>query len=235
MADKMKSTPKKSKEMKEAKAPKAKAAKGSDNASVIKALSGRGIPVPGNDIDTDRIIPARFMKCVTFDDLGQYAFYDARFGENGVKKDHSFNNAKFKGASILIVNRNFGCGSSREHAPQSLYRWGIRAIIGESFAEIFHDNCTAIGLPVMTAAREDIENLMAFVKDDPACEIEIDLVNKEAHYGDFSIIIYQPDQTRKALTEGTWDSTAELLSAMDQIKKAAEKIPYMNGYRVDPK
>lgn len=212
-----------------------KGTKAEQNSSKIRTVSGRGIPVPGNDIDTDRIIPARFMKCVTFDDLGQYAFYDARFGENGVKKDHAFNNPKFKGATILIVNRNFGCGSSREHAPQSLYRWGIRAIVGESFAEIFHDNCTAIGLPVMTAEREGIENLMTFVKDDPEATLDIDLVKKELSYGDFTLSIHQPDQTRKALTEGTWDSTAELLSAMDEIKQAAARIPYMNGYRVETK
>ncbi len=205
------------------------------DAMKVRAVSGTGIPLSGNDIDTDRIIPARFMKCVTFDDLGQYAFYDARFGENGVKKDHPFNNPKFKGGTILLVNRNFGCGSSREHAPQSLYRWGVRAIIGESFAEIFNDNCTAIGLPVMTASRENIESLMSLVKESPASEISIDLAKKTASCRDFSINIEMPDQTRKALTEGTWDSTGELLSAMDQIKAVAGKLPYMNSYEAGTK
>ena len=107
----------------------------------IKTISGRGLPLLGNDIDTDQIIPARYMKCVTFDDLGKYVFYDARFSANGNKKDHPFNQEKYKDAKILIVNRNFGCGSSREHAPQSLMRFGIAAIVGESFAEIFSGNC----------------------------------------------------------------------------------------------
>ncbi len=211
------------------------AAKSALDEMKIRSVEGRGVPVPGNDIDTDRIIPARFMKCITFDDLGQYAFYDARFGENGVKKDHSFNNPKFKGGTVLIVNRNFGCGSSREHAPQSLYRWGIRAIIGESFAEIFHDNCTAIGLPIMAASHENIESLMSLVKESPSSAIKIDLVKKTASCGDFTFNIEMPDQTRKALTEGTWDSTAELLSAMDQIKAVAGKLPYMSNYQAGNK
>ncbi len=211
---------------------------GSDSpldAMKIRTVSGRGIPLPGNDIDTDRIIPARFMKCITFDDLGQYAFYDARFGENGVKKEHPFNHPKYKEGTVLIVNRNFGCGSSREHAPQSLRRHGIRAIIGESFAEIFYDNCTAIGLPIMTSTRENVEGLMSLVKESPTTEVKIDLVKREASCGDFSIAIEQPDQTRKALTEGTWDSTAELLSSLEQIKAVAGKLPYMNGYQAGAK
>lgn len=196
----------------------------------IKTIAGRGLPLPGNDIDTDRIIPARFMKCVTFDDLGQVAFYDARFSPDGKKKAHPFNEQRYKGAAILIVNRNFGCGSSREHAPQSLMRFGIQAIAGESFAEIFFGNCTAMGLPVVTAEKMDIENLMAFVKDDPECEIKIDLESKELSYGDFTIPIHQPEQSRIALIHGTWDSTAELLSSADRIKKTASKIPYLNGF-----
>ena len=197
----------------------------------IKSVSGRGLPLPGNDIDTDRVIPAKFMKCVTFDELGQYAFYDARFNEDGSKKDHPFNEEKYKGASILIVNRNFGCGSSREHAPQSLKRYGIRAIVGESFAEIFADNCASIGLPVVTAEAADVANLMAFVKDDPACEIRVDLEKLEAAYGDFSISVQQPEQTRKALTQGTWDSTAELLAVADKIKEVAAHLPYQTHFK----
>lgn len=197
----------------------------------IKTVSGRAVPVRGNDIDTDRVIPARFMKCVTFDELGQYLFYDARFNENGSPKPHALNEEKYKGSNIMIVNRNFGCGSSREHAPQSIMRFGIRAIIGESFAEIFADNCTAIGLPLVTAEKADIENLMAFVEDDPAGEVTIDLEKQEVIYGDFTLSILQPEQTRKALTEGTWDSTAELLSVSNDIRAVADRLPYNRGYQ----
>ena len=197
----------------------------------IKNISGRGIPVPGSDIDTDRIIPARYLKCVTFDELGPYVFYDARFNEDGSKKEHPFNDKKYLGASLLIVNRNFGCGSSREHAPQSILRWGIKAIIGESFAEIFADNCTAIGLPAVTAEKADVENLMAFVQDDPACEIRIDMERKEVSYGDFTLAIGLPEQSRNSLVQGTWDSTSELYSAVEQIREAAARLPYMNGFK----
>lgn len=201
------------------------------NQSAIQIVSDRGLPLSGNDIDTDRIIPARFMKCVTFDELGKYAFYDARFHPDGTPKEHPFNEEKYKGAAILIVNRNFGCGSSREHAPQSLKRFGIKAIIGESFAEIFSDNCTAIGLPIVIAQKEDVENLMAFVREKPEAIITVDLQKQEAIYGDFSISIVQPEQVKTALTKGTWDTTAELLSAENQIKEVAGRIPYLNGFQ----
>ena len=197
----------------------------------IKSVSGRGIPLPGNDLDTDRIIPARYLKCVTFDELGKYVFYDVRFNEDGSLKDHPFNDKRYQGASILIVGRNFGCGSSREHAPQSILRFGIKAILGESFAEIFADNCTAIGLPVAMAEKADIENLMKFVQDDPVCEIKIDLEKKEAAYGDFAVQIQVPEQSRSALVSGTWDSTAELLSAEKQIKEVAGKLPYNRQFK----
>jgi 3-isopropylmalate/(R)-2-methylmalate dehydratase small subunit len=154
---------------------------------------------------------------VTFDELGKYAFFDARFSEDGTPKEHPMNEKKYEGASILIVNRNFGCGSSREHAPQSLLRYGIRGILGESFAEIFEGNCTAIGLPVATADRADVENLMAYVKDDPEGEIKIDLTRHEAVYGDFSVALRLPEENRKALVKGSWDSTAILLSSRKKI------------------
>ncbi len=193
----------------------------------IKSVSGRPIPLPGNDLDTDRIIPARYLKCVTFDDLGQYLFYDVRFNSDGSQKEHPLNNEKYKGGTILIVNRNFGCGSSREHAPQSILRYGIKMIIGESFAEIFADNCTAIGLPIVIAHSGDISNLMAFAQDDPACEIKVDLEKQEAAYGDFTIQVNQPESVKKALLAGTWDSTHELLSAKEQIESVAKNLPYL--------
>jgi len=199
--------------------------------SSIRSVSGRAIPVPGNDIDTDRIIPARFMKCVTFDQLGQYAFYDARFNENGSKKEHSFNEEKYRGAAVMVVNSNFGCGSSREHAPQALKRWGIKAIIGESFAEIFADNCASLGMPAVTARKEDVEKITAFVKNNPSREVIIDLEKMEASCGDFKVSIFQPEQTRNALIRGAWDSTAELLSAANDIKETAKRLPYQNGFK----
>ena len=197
----------------------------------IKTVSGRAIPLPGNDIDTDRIIPARYLKCVTFDELGKYVFYDVRFNEDGSQKKHPLNDPRYKGASILVVGRNFGCGSSREHAPQSIMRSGIKAIVGISFAEIFADNCLAIGLPVVTAKQADVENLMKVVEDDPACEVRVDLERKEVQYGDFSVSVMVAEQTRSALLAGTWDSTAELLSAERKIKAVAEKLPYNRGFR----
>jgi len=197
----------------------------------IKSVSGRGLPLPGNEIDTDRIIPARYLKCVTFDELGQYAFFDARFNNDGSPKDHPFNDVRYKGASILIVGKNFGCGSSREHAPQSLKRYGLLAIVGMSFAEIFADNCTAIGLAAVTAEPADIENLINFVQDDPASEIILDLIKGEALYGDFQIPIKLSESSKSALVQGTWDSTAELLSARDRIKEIASKLPYNHGFK----
>ena len=196
----------------------------------ISFVSGPGIPLKGNDLDTDRIIPARYLKCVTFEKLGEYLFYDVRFNENGSKKEHTLNEKKYEGATIMIVNRNFGCGSSREHAPQSLLRYGIKALIGESFAEIFSDNCTALGLPLVTAKKEDIENLMNFVEDDPVCEIKIDLEKLEVTYGDFSILVQQPAQMRKALIEGSWNSTGELLSSLKEIHLVKSKLPYLNKF-----
>ena len=140
-----------------------------------KLIRGRAIPVPGNDIDTDRIIPARYLKFVTFDTLGQFVFQDERFDENGKEREHPFNDERFKGGEILLVNNNFGCGSSREHAPQSLMRAGIRGIVGESFGEIFAGNCTALGIPTVRLKHEEIEVLMAAVEADPGTEITLDL------------------------------------------------------------
>ena len=147
--------------------------------SKMEIIEGRGIPLPGNDIDTDRIIPARFMKCITFDGLGQYVFYDERFDESGSKKGHPFNDEKFLDSSILIVNKNFGCGSSREHAPQALLRFGIKALIGESFAEIFAGNCTVMGIPTVTAPHDAIENIMMVVEEKPETPIQINLLTKK--------------------------------------------------------
>jgi len=197
----------------------------------IKSVKGRGIPLPGDDIDTDRIIPARYLKEITFEDMGKYAFYDERFDAKGNKKKHPFNDEKYFGAEILVVGRNFGCGSSREHAPQSLMRFGIKAIIGESFAEIFEGNCTTLGIPTVIAQRADIENLMSVIRDDPAFEIRIDLEDNIISYGDFSFPIKQKESSRIVLTQGRWDSLSELMEAKEKVNEIAKKLSYLNDFK----
>ncbi len=184
----------------------------------ITQVTGHGVYVPGSDIDTDRIIPARFMKCVTFDGLGEYLFYDVRYHEDGTKKDHPLDDARFSGAGILMSGENFGCGSSREHAPQALNRFGIRAVIAESFAEIFFGNCTTLGMPCVTASSEDIKTLAAAVEADPTLDITIDIENGRVTYGDGnSIAITIPATASDALINGRWDPIAELLEASDAV------------------
>ena len=149
----------------------------------IVEIRGRAIPVPGNDIDTDRIIPARYMKTVTFEGLGKFAFYDARFDAYGKQKQQPFNDERFKGAGILLVNKNFGCGSSREHAPQSLLRYGIKAIVGESFAEIFAGNCSMLGIPAVVVSEKDVLELMRSVEKNPNAEIGVNLETQKVSVG----------------------------------------------------
>ncbi len=197
---------------------------------VRNITEGRGIPVMENDIDTDRIIPARFMKCVTFEGLGEYAFYDARFHEDGKPKDHPFNTQKFKGGSILITGRNFGCGSSREHAPQALHKFGIEAIIGESFAEIFIGNCTVIGIPCVSINKEDVDSLSKLIEENPETTITIDLVKKTVHTPEETFYLNINESFRKNLVGGTWDSTAELLTNKDAIAKMVSRLPYLNHF-----
>jgi 3-isopropylmalate/(R)-2-methylmalate dehydratase small subunit len=193
----------------------------------ITRIMGRAVPVAGDDIDTDRIMPARYLRCVTFEHIGQYTFQDERFTPEGKPKDHPFNDPRYKQAGILVVNKNFGCGSSREHAPQGILRWGIRAIIGESFAEIFAGNCAAIGLPAVTAAEADVRLLMDAVRKDPAQEVRIDLDNKQASYGSVRFSIDIKESARKMFLEGTWDSTATLLAASEKVREKARALPYM--------
>src|SRR5438445_10078089 len=148
----------------------------------IMKIAGTAVPIRGNDIDTDRIIPARYLKEVTFARMGDYPFFDERFDPSGKKKDHAFNDPEYKDAAILFVNKNFGCGSSREHAPQALFRFGIKAIVGESFAAIFAGNCTMMGLPAVVVAAKDIEQHMKSVEDDPQTEYSVDLEEKPLSY-----------------------------------------------------
>ena len=193
-------------------------------------MNGTALVLRGNDIDTDRIIPARYMKAVSFAGLGQYAFYDARYNQDGTKKDHPFNDPKYRGASILLVNRNFGCGSSREHAPQALQKAGIQALVGESFAEIFAGNCNAMGIPTVCLKPEDLEALMRMVEADAGTKVEIDLTTERVTAGDAEYPLTMPPAYRHALVSGTWDSTAVLLANLDAIRKTAGNLPYMAGF-----
>jgi 3-isopropylmalate/(R)-2-methylmalate dehydratase small subunit len=198
--------------------------------SIRARVAGRGIPLPGDDIDTDRIIPARYLREITFETLGKYAFYDARFDEKGRKKDHPLNDPRFVGGTILIVNRNFGCGSSREHAPQSLMRMGIDAFIGESFAEIFSGNCTALGLPAVRVSHEDAVALMAAVSASPALPIAIDLASSSITAGPDRFSFTMPESDKRSLVTGEWDTTSVLLANAAGIRATAERLPYVNGF-----
>jgi 3-isopropylmalate/(R)-2-methylmalate dehydratase small subunit len=191
-----------------------------------RQIVGRGIPLPGNDMDTDRIIPARFLKAVTFEGLGEHAFEDARKQD----PEHPFNQAAYQGASVLVVGQNFGCGSSREHAPQSLMRWGIAAIVGGSFGEIFFGNCTTLGIPCLTASPEDLDWLQRAIGREPGKPVTVDVEKQEARFGDRVIRAQMPDGPRHQLVTGTWDSTAVLLEAGAAIEATAKKLPYISGY-----
>jgi 3-isopropylmalate/(R)-2-methylmalate dehydratase small subunit len=193
----------------------------------ISQLAGTGVYVPGDDVDTDRIIPARFMKCVTFDGLGEYAFYDERFTEDGQPKPHPIDDPKYAGATILLAGRNFGCGSSREHAPQALYRHGFRAVLAESFAEIFFGNAITLGMPCLVMDGRDIRALAALIDEAPQTEINIDIPNGQVSMADVSFPAVLPDHAREALVNGRWDAIADLLEGLDAVKSTADKLPYM--------
>ena len=193
----------------------------------ITQVAGRGVYVPGDDLDTDRIIPARFMKCVTFDGLGEYAFYDERFHEDGKPKAHPIDDAKYEAATILLAGRNFGCGSSREHAPQALYRHGFRAVLAESFAEIFFGNAITLGMPCLIMDGRDIRALAALIDEAPQTEINIDIPGGQVSMADVSFPAKLPDHAREALVDGKWDAIADLLEGLDAVKSTADKLPYM--------
>jgi len=193
----------------------------------IERVAARACVLRGDDIDTDRIIPARFMKGVTFDGLGEHAFEDDRAQAKG---DHPLDKEQHRGAGILVVGRNFGCGSSREHAPQALLRWGFRAFVGGSFAEIFFGNCTSLGLPCVTLEPRDLARLMDAVEADPSQSVEIDLVARTVSSRAGAMRCQLPDGTRKTLLEGTWNATAVLLDAGDAIEVTAQRLPYVAGF-----
>jgi 3-isopropylmalate/(R)-2-methylmalate dehydratase small subunit len=195
----------------------------------ISEVKGRAVAVPGDDIDTDRIIPARYLKEITFTHMGDYPFFDERFDGNGNKKDHPFNRPEHQGASVLIANSNFGCGSSREHAPQALVRWGIRAIVAESFAEIFAGNCIMLGTPVATASPEHISRMQEIAGGSPEIEFTVDLSAGEIRAGDQVFPISISETRRKALTEGTWDSTSLLMANAGKTSEVAARLGYAAG------
>ena len=198
----------------------------------IKQVSGRAVVVRGHDIDTDRIVPARYLKVITFNRMGEYPFFDERYDADGNPVDHPFNEARFQGAEVLLVNRNFGCGSSREHAPQALYRWGIRVIIGESFGPIFAGSSVLLGMPTVMVSSEDIGKLMTLVESDPTVELTVDLDARKIRLPDGSDIdIDISDGHRNALTTGSWDSTALLLGNMAEVDRTAEKLPYTKDFK----
>jgi 3-isopropylmalate/(R)-2-methylmalate dehydratase small subunit len=196
----------------------------------IERRSGRAVVVRGDDIDTDQIIPARFMRSVSFAGLEEHVFTDVRRTPDGALKGHPFDDERYAGASILVVNRNFGCGSSREHAPRALARWGIRAILGESFAEIFFGNCTAMGVPAVTASRADIAALMDAIELDPTQVITLDIgaMTVTSRAGTIPIVI--PNGARAQLLNGTWDAVRTLRVASDKIHEIAARLPYVAGF-----
>jgi 3-isopropylmalate/(R)-2-methylmalate dehydratase small subunit len=198
-------------------------------ADVVEHVSGTGVPVRGNDIDTDQIIPARFLKVVTFDGLGQFAFFDQRFSGDDEEKHHPMNEDRFRDASVMVTNKNFGCGSSREHAPQALMRWGIDALVGESFAEIFAGNCLALGIPTVTADEDTVEAIQDWVDEHPDGEIDVDVAAETVRYGDETVDVTVDDAQRKALVEGVWDTTALMTSNAAATRATAESLPYTEG------
>ena len=193
----------------------------------ITQTSGRGVYVPGDDLDTDRVIPARFMKCITFDGLGEFAFFDARAAATAEGQTHPLDDARFTGASILFSGSNFGCGSSREHAPQALYRFGIRAVIAESFAEIFFGNSITLGMPCAVMTGQDIRAVAQIIESDPEALITLDLLEGKLSIADMDFPATLPPHAQEALVTGKWDAIADLLEGISDVRTCAAKLPYM--------
>lgn len=190
----------------------------------VKTIAGRGIPLTGDDIDTDRVIPARFLRCVTFDGLGEQVFADDRSQLAG---QHVFDQPQYQGAEILVVNRNFGCGSSREHAPQAIARWGIKALIGESFAEIFFGNCVAMGVPCVTVSSEVAQTLQTQIAASPQQPLTLDLETLTVTLADFRSPVTLAAGPRQMFLGGTWDACGQLVAQADDIRATASQLPYV--------
>ena len=193
--------------------------------SPIKKVTGRAVPVEGDDIDTDRIIPARYMRCVTFDGLGEFLFRDIRQTPEGKSTNHPIDQAQFKGATILVSGINFGCGRSREHAPQAIVRAGFRAVIAGNFAEIFFGNSTTLGLPCVTAKKEDLEALTQLIKKEPSTEVLIDLENLKVSAGKLSFPVTMKASAQQGLLSGRYDAIADLLANLPKVKELAVQLP----------
>jgi len=198
----------------------------------ISKVTGTCVVVAGDDVDTDRIIPARFMKCVTFDGLGEFLFFDVRFDEKGNKKPHPLNDPQSEGATILIGGRNFGCGSSREHAPQAIYRYGFRAVLAESFAEIFFGNSITLGMPCVTASREDLVKIREIIAAEPKAEMSLDIAAQTITIAGTTFAANVRPSARDGLLEGRWDAIGDLLDAQEQVAKRAASLPYMQAQPV---
>jgi 3-isopropylmalate/(R)-2-methylmalate dehydratase small subunit len=194
--------------------------------SSIRRVAGRAIPLRGNDIDTDRIMPARFLRSVSFEGLERHLFVDDRAAD----PSHPFNDARYRGAAILVVNANFGCGSSREHAPQGLIRAGIDAIVGESFSEIFQGNAAMIGMPCFAADRAAIDQLQSLIERDPSTTIVTDVETGLVQAGDWRTTATLPPALRDAFVSGQWNPTAMLLERFDEVRAVAERLPYVGGF-----
>ncbi len=196
----------------------------------ITSIEGNALPLRGDDIDTDRIIPARYLRAITFEGMERHVFEDDRKASA-----HPFDDPRFAGASILLVNGNFGCGSSREHAPQAIYRWGIRAIVGESFSDIFFGNSAAIGLPCVTATRADLDALMARVERDPHTSVRVDIARLVLESDTVTFGVGLPLPTQHAFVSGIWDTTGMLLERFGEVRAVAGRLPYIKGFSEAPR
>ena len=193
-------------------------------------VSGTAIPLRGNDIDTDRIIPARYLRAVTFDGLGEHVFEDDRKAMGGA---HPFDNPRYAGASVLVVNNNFGSGSSREHAPQALLRWGIKAVVGESFAEIFFGNCYTLGIVCAVVSSDDAAEIQSAVEADPTMEFTVDVDSRTLGSGSRQWPLSIPDAVRDGLVSGTWDAIGELVGNPAEVRRVHDSLPYVRSFGAD--
>ncbi len=197
---------------------------------IVATISGRAVPLRGNDIDTDRIIPARFLRCVTFDGLGAHAFEDDRAQLKSAGKTHAFDDARFQGANVLVANSNFGCGSSREHAPQAIAKWGITAIVAVSFSEIFFGNCVAMGLPCLRVSGADAEAIQTLIENDPSLVVTVDVAARQVRVAGQTFAATIADGPRQQFVTGSWDATGELLAGAPQVQAIAAKLPYVTAF-----
>ncbi len=198
--------------------------------SRVMQVSGRALPMVGDDIDTDRIMPARFLKAVSFDGLEAHVFEDDRRAARDQGATHPFDDARYRGAVVLVTGRNFGCGSSREHAPQGIARWGIRTVVGVSFAEIFFSNATALGVACVSMTPADSGDLARIVAGAPEIVVTVDLAAQQVWAGPHRWTVSMPAAARAALMTGTWDATAMLTADFDEVRATASRLPYITGF-----